>query len=64
MAPFTKSPASLLDPDCENGLLWRSIFGLQRTSAISFAESSREKQKALDFHNQAAEVSARSRRPF
>jgi hypothetical protein len=23
-----------------------------------------EKQKALDFHNQAAEVSARSRRPF
>jgi hypothetical protein len=29
MAPFTKSPASLLEPDCENGLLWRSIFGLQ-----------------------------------
>ncbi|SRR6266542_3258241 len=29
MMPFTKSPVSLLDPDCENGLLWRSIFGLQ-----------------------------------
>jgi hypothetical protein len=29
IVPFTKSPASLLDPDCENGRIWRSIFGLQ-----------------------------------
>jgi SMI1 / KNR4 family (SUKH-1) len=29
MIPFAKSPASLIDPDCENGLLWRSLFGLQ-----------------------------------
>ncbi len=29
MEPFTKSPASLLDPDGENGRLWRNIFGIQ-----------------------------------
>ena len=32
MMPFLPSPASLLDPDCENAYLWRSLFGINFTT--------------------------------